>query len=144
MTTFRRLPPLAVLMTLALSPVGASTIPIDPGQQVAVIEAPPTFGSCNPPISVMSNLRVGSQGADFTVTNGSTKRAQDVLTIDLIVNGQRRLFWAPVDLPSRSSASITIRFLTSVVAPVIGLCGNKPGGIVESPDPVCEVVVVYP
>lgn len=87
----------------------------------------------------MSGLHVDSQGAELTVSNNSSTRAHDVLTFDLVVNGQRRFFWTSINLGARSSALVTVRFLKDVQAPVIGLCGNPPLGIVEGSEPILQV-----
>jgi hypothetical protein len=134
---------LALVAALALTPARAGPLGNDPSPP-PVIESPPTFGSCAPPISAMSSPHVGSQGADFTLTNASSTRAQDALTFNVIVNGQPRFFWVPVDLPPHVAVAVSVHFLTAVQAPVIGLCGDHPVGIVDMPDPVLTVTTAIP
>ena len=138
MKRLRRLPTLAFVATLTLTSAVAA-INGTPGP-VPVIESPPTYGSCNTPISVMSGLSVDANGADMTLSNTSGIRSQDALVLQLLVNGQPRLFWVPVALRSGISVSVHVSFLTPVDSPVIQLCKNLPGGLVD--DPAGPVVAV--
>ncbi len=92
----------------------------------------------------MSNLEIDSQGANLTLSNLSSTRSQDALVFDLIVNGQRRLFWIPIVLRPGSAAALHVHFLTTVEAPIIILCGDHPGGVVDDPDPITGVIFVDP
>lgn len=138
MTSFRRSRALAFVAGLTLTSAGAAPIGNNPGL-VQVIESPPTFGSCPSPISTMTTVESDSAGADLTLSNTSTKKSQDALIIDVIVHGQRRLFWTPVALRPGSAVAVQVRYLTPVEAPIIILCGDHPVGIVDDPEPVVAV-----
>ena len=138
MTRFRRYRFLPLVTALALTSAGAAPLGNNPGP-AQVIEAPPTFGSCDSPISTMTIVDSDSSGADLTLSNTSNTKSQDALIFDLIVNGQRRLFWTPVVLRPGTQAQLHARYLTPVEAPIIILCGDHPVGIVDSPDPVVAV-----
>jgi hypothetical protein len=113
---------------------------IDPTHPL-LTEAPLPNASCHLPISTISGLTVDSDGASFTLSNTSSFRSQDALTLTLGVSGQQRLFWVPVDLRPGMSVSVAVSFLTPVTSPVIGLCGDHPVGIVECPTPVATVAI---
>ncbi len=89
----------------------------------------------------MSVLNIGPQGAYLHVANTSPWRTQDSLTFDLLVDGRRRFFWTPMSLMPGRSATVAVKFLTSVDAPGIVLCGDHPVGIVDNPEPVVNVTV---
>jgi hypothetical protein len=93
---------------------------------------------------VLSNLQVDADGASFTLSNTSSTKAQDTVTFDVVVDGQRRYFWFPFDLKPGASYSVSVGFERLVEAPVIGVCGNRPIGIVDDPEPVLTVTVDVP
>jgi hypothetical protein len=92
----------------------------------------------------MSGLAIDSKGADFKLSNPSTTKAQDFLIFDLTVGGNKRLFWVPVVLRPGTAIGVHATFLTTVDLPIIGLCQNRPGGIVDTPQPVVGVVTAPP
>jgi len=87
----------------------------------------------------MSTPQLSSQGADVTLSNRTATTAHDALTVRVLVNGQPRYLWTPVDLQPGSGWSVSIRFLVPVTDPVIVPCGDHPVGIVDQPDPVVTV-----
>jgi hypothetical protein len=116
----------------------AATIGGNPGP-VQLVASPPTFNTCELPISTMSDLTVDSQGADFSLSNTSSTKSQDALVIDLYVQGEHRLYWVPVVLRPGQGVAVHATFLVPVETPIIILCKNHPVGIVEHPDPVVAV-----
>jgi len=142
MTSVRKFLVLAFVTTLALTSAGASTIGDGPLHDVVLIEAPPTFGSCRLPISTMSGSKIGLEGGSLTVSNKTSSGSQDALIFDLVVEGRKRMFWTPLELRPGSSASVRVEFLKEIDSSETRLCGNHPVGVVDSPQPVLEVVVV--
>ena len=134
------------LMATAMSftSISAGTLGDNPVHDLVVIESPPTFGSCEGPVSVVSGPRLSRQGGEFTVLNKSVTASHDVVIFDVVVDGKKRQFWVSLDLPPRSSATYTVQFLTIVESPDSRSCRNRPGGIVESPDPILAVVGTEP
>jgi hypothetical protein len=143
MTGFRRVRALALVTTLTLASARAAPLGNNPAP-VQVIESPPTFGSCDAPISTVSTLSIDSQGADLLLSNTSSTKSQDALIFDLIVNGERQLYWVPVVLRPGSAVRLHAQFSTTVDSPIILLCKNNPVGIVDEPQPVVSVVMVPP
>jgi hypothetical protein len=66
------------------------------------------------------------------------------LTLDVTVSGQRRSFWTRVDLDPGTSIRFSIKLLTPVELPGIGLCATQPGGIVDGQEPVAVVFLLPP
>jgi hypothetical protein len=144
MTRFRTLRPWALVATVTLAFLpAAGGLPADPTHPQVLESSPPT-GNCTSPISSMTYLQLDADGASFTVSNTTATQAHDALMFSLIVNGQQRLLWVPVGLRPGRSISVSVHFLQPVTAPVIGLCGEIPGGTTECPTPVFDVVVTVP
>jgi len=111
---------------------------------VSLVESPPTFGSCQPPISTVNSVPTGQEGADVTVANGTTQRAREFLTFMLTSAGQVRYFWTPIDLRPGTSIRFHVHYVTTVDLPIIAACAQKPVGIVDGQEPVLIVVDIPP
>jgi hypothetical protein len=123
---------------LPVLPAAAETLGDRPGAQELQANPPPEV-TCNGPISVMSALDVGDEGATMIVTNTASVPTKDTLLFDLVVEGEHWIYGMEIKLASGASTLIDARFLRPVSSPVIVLCSNKPIGIIDCPDPVLGV-----
>lgn len=135
--------PLALAMLLTSLPAAAQAIGGQPTQP-QLIEAPPTFGSCQPALTTVNNLHVDSQGATFNLTNVMGPQADEAVTFDVVANGRRRYFWAAINLPPGVVAPASVRFLAEVSSITIGTCHFHPVGIVDGDTPVLSFSVIAP
>ena len=67
--------------------------------------------------------------------------ANDALLFNVVVDGQKRLLWIPLDLKPQTSKTFTVQYLRALDSGVISICGDRPTQIVEDPQPVVMVVV---
>jgi hypothetical protein len=132
---------IALMTILVMTSVGASTIDEDPVHAVDLIESPPTFGRCQPPLATIGGLSTGFPSTSLTVSNHTSTKSHDALLLNLVVDGTKRLLWLPLDLQPGKSARISIEFLRAVDSNELVLCGERPGTIVDGPDPVATVSV---
>jgi len=108
-------------------------------QDLNVNESPPTWGSCDPPISTMSSPSIGDEKSTFTVTNRSSSPTTDYVIFVVVADEQRRQFWVAVDVQPRSTASYTATYSANVDISEIRHCKQRPWTISESGEPVLAV-----
>jgi hypothetical protein len=133
---------LTVTMALTLTSVGAATIDDGPAGIVDLMESPPRPGSCRASVATVIGLTTGYPTATFKVLNRTSNQTRDFLTINVVVDGQKRLFWTQLDLRPGSSATVNVEYWKKLDSRDLVLCGDRPGGIVDNPDPVATVEVV--
>ena len=134
---------LGLMTVAALSLPSLSADPIgDPppgSQHMDLQEIPPPLDGCPPATATVTSLQHRSDGAHLMVVNLTSAPVQDFLILDLTVKGTRRVFWTSVALDPGAYGKYMIKYLGPIQAPGVGLCANKPGGIVDSQGPVAEV-----
>lgn len=84
------------------------------------------------------------QGDDITILNTTGSTTHDALFVNVVVDGASRLYTAHVDLPSSAMIHLHVRFLRSVGAHSIALCGNWPVGTHDGDEPIVAVDVIVP
>ena len=147
MPIYRAFRTAALIATMAVTSAGAGTIGEGGGpiQAMDLIETPPTYGSCPPPVSTMSALIPGYPTTTLTVRNRTiSTQSQDALILRVVDEGKIRMFWVPIDLRPGSMTNVAIDFVQAVDSSEVLLCGDHPVGIVDDPNPVATVRIDDP
>lgn len=87
---------------------------------------------------------MGSQSASLTISNNTSGQSRDYLTFHTTLNGVPHLIWLPVVLPPGTHVDLSAVYLQPIDPPVIILCGDKPVGGVDDPQPLVGITQTPP
>lgn len=137
MSASRRTPFLVLAWALATAPALAQTPGgLDPDETIVVLESSQIGSNCDRAVSEVGALSTSADSMTVTIRNPSLWPVAEGLALDLIIDGRRRLFWAPVTVPPRTTVVLGVHFPKTPSSRIVRSCGKPPTGIVESPDPV--------
>jgi hypothetical protein len=141
MTTSRALQRILLATALVLVPLGSSAATyhvqhasLDPGENP---DPPPP--PCQPADSAILDVVIGSGEVRLVVKNSSSQPSSDWIIFAAVIDGQQTAITFPVDLPAGKKGSFLISIRGRFTFVKADVCGNHPGGDVESPTPIVQV-----
>jgi hypothetical protein len=98
---------------------------------------------CDGPIQVTGASSSGST-LDVGLSNPTNSFESGYLLVSVIMDDKLLTFAEEVAVPEKSSLYLQFAFPVRVTLVGVDACAQKPGGIVETPDPVAVTVLIPP
>lgn len=95
----------------------------------------PGGSECDGPLRVTS-VSSGTLTLDVGLANPASSSESGYIVVTVMMDGQLLTFAEPVVVSAKSTLAVRFIFPRAITPGGVYACSNKPGGIVETPDPV--------